>query len=628
MRKLKRYVMILALVPALFITSCKKDMPEVVAVDYFSVLTDYMENNNLDLSDMLVGWVIPATSVVDVANGFTVPDYHVFDIRSTTDYEAGHIDGAINVALADVVTAAANYTGKPILVVCKTGQTAGHAVMALRLSGYTDAKVLKWGMAGWNPDFAAPWEANSGHTNGNVASGNANWVTTGAPSLGSFANPTWSTTATDGAGILAERVEALLNGGFKATSSDPVLATPANYQIMNYWGATDYAAYGHFDGAFQISPINLANVSAFDPAAESLVYCYTGQTSSMAVAWLNVLGVNAKSILYGANRLNYDGLSADSKPTYHGAENYGYKTGTGTSVVNHYNILKAYMESNDLDLTDILVSWVIPAASVVDVSDYSVPNYHVFDIRSAAAYDAGHIKGAINVALADVVTTAANYTDKPILVVCVTGQTAGHAVMALRLSGYADAKVLKWGMAGWNPAFDAAWQSNSGHTNGNVASGNANWVTTAAPALGTFSNPTWTATANDGAGILAERVTALLTGGFKATSSDPVMATPANYQIMNYWSATDYAAYGHFAGAHQILPISFDNVNAFDPATESLVYCYTGQTSSMAVAWLNVLGYNTKSILFGANRLNYDGLSTDSKPTYHGAESYSYVTTP
>lgn len=206
MRKFKMYVIILALIPALFITSCKKDMPEVVAVDYYSVLTEYMEANNLDLTDLLVSWVITAASVVDVNNDFTIPDYHVFDIRSTTDYEAGHIDGAINVALSDVVTAAANYTGKPILIVCKTGQTAGHAVMALRLSGYTTAKVLKWGMAGWSPDFVAAWEANSGHTNGNVASGNANWVTTAAPALQSFNNPTWTTTATDGAGILVERV--------------------------------------------------------------------------------------------------------------------------------------------------------------------------------------------------------------------------------------------------------------------------------------------------------------------------------------------------------------------------------------------------------------------------------------
>jgi rhodanese-related sulfurtransferase len=59
------------------------------------------------------------------------------------------------------LTTAASAT-KPILVVCYTGQSAGHAVVALRLSGYSDAKVLKWGMSGWRSDLAGPWEGNSG----------------------------------------------------------------------------------------------------------------------------------------------------------------------------------------------------------------------------------------------------------------------------------------------------------------------------------------------------------------------------------------------------------------------------------------------------------------------------------
>lgn len=604
MRNFRKYVMILALLPALFITSCKKDMPEVVAVDYYSVLTEYLADNNMDLPDLLVGWVIPASSVVDIDNGFIVPDYHVFDIRSQVDYEAGHIDGAINVALGDVVTVAANYTDKPILVACVTGQTAGHAVMALRLSGYADAKVLKWGMAGWNPDFDAAWQGNSGHTNGNVASGSANWVTTAAPALESFSNPTWTSTATDGASILAERVSALLSGGFKATSSDPVLASPANYQIMNYWDATDYAAYGHFEGAHQIKPIALANVNTFDPAAESLVYCYTGQTSSMAVAWLNVLGLNTKSILFGANRLNYDGLSADTKPTYHGAENYGYQTGAGTSIVNHYNILSAYMLANDLDLPDLLgTSWIKTATDV----NADIANYYVFDIRNATDFGNGHITGAINVTLGNLLTTAESYTDKPIVVACYTGQTASYAVMALRLSGYADAVVLKWGMAGWNSTLSGPWTSNLNST----GVSHANWVTTASPATSTYGIPDWTATANDGASILAERIDAILTAGLVGTLTSSILTDPSLYQIFNYWPESDYTGDGHFTGAFQYTNINLESngVVAIDPTVASVVYCYTGQTSAMVTAWLNVLGYDVLSGKFGANGVIYDGMS-------------------
>lgn len=602
MRKLKLYVVILAILPAFFITGCKKDMPVVEAVDHYAVMTQYMADNGLDLHLLLSGWVIPAASVVDAANDFTTPDYHVFDIRSATDYAAGHINGAVNVALADVVTAAANYTGKPILVVCKTGQTAGHAVMALRLSGYTDAKVLKWGMAGWNPDFDAAWEGNSGHTNGNVANGNSNWVTTSAPALATFAKPTWSATATEGAGILEERVTAMLNAGFKATSSDPVLASPDNYQIMNYWDATDYAAYGHFAGAHQIKPINLAVATNFDSSKESLVYCYTGQTSSMAVAWLNVLGLNAKSILFGANRLNYDGLSADGKPTYHGAENYGYKTGQGTTVVNHYNILSTYMKANDLDLPNMLDAWIKTA----DAVNTDLANYYVFDIRSSASYNAGHIEGAVNVALTDVVTTAVSYSDKPIVVVCYTGQTAGHAVVALRLSGY-EAIVMKWGMSGWRADLSSSWVNSTN----SVGVGHVNWVTTASPTVGSFAAPTWTATANDGAGILAERIDAMLANGLVGVKTSDIINNPGLYQIFNFWPESDYLSDGHFTGAYQYqdINLSDNGVAAIDPAIESVVYCYTGQTSSMITAWLNVLGYDVLSGKFGANGVIYSGMS-------------------
>jgi hypothetical protein len=46
----------------------------------------------------------------------------------------------------------------------------------------------------------------------------------------------------------------------------------------------------------------------------------------------------------------------------------------------------------------------------------------------------------------------------------------------------------------------------------------------------------------------------------------------------------------------------------------------------MAVAWLNTLGYNAKSIKFGANSLVYDDLKAAAKPVYKQAYGYTYVT--
>ena len=605
MKKILNYAIILAMVPTLLFTSCKKDPPPVVETDYFAVMTNYMVANNMDLSDLLTGWVVPAANVVDIDNGFTVPDYNVFDLRSATDYQAGHIPGAINVTLGNILSAAASYNDKPLLVVCYTGQTAGHAVMALRLSGYSDAVVLKWGMAGWNPAFEGSWAANSGHDNGNIAVGNSNWVTSASPVTSTYNTPTWTANAEDGAGILAERVAAMISGGFKGIASQTVLDAPANYQIFNYWSAADYTSIGHFDGAFQDQDLNIASggINAVNPDVESLVYCYTGQTSSMITAWLNVLGYNVKSIKFGVNSLNYDGLSVANKNPYHGAENYGYQTGTGTTVVDHYNILKTYMLANNLDLPALLTSWTMPAATLAS----AMADNYVFDIRSAESYNAGHIEGAINVALKDVVTKAADYNDKPIIVACYTGQTAAHAVMALRLSGYGDAKVLLWGMSGWNSSLSGSWSNSIGST----GVGHANWVTTASPATLTFENPSWTATANDGAGILAERVAAMLMGGLVGVKTSDILTNPSQYQIFNYWGETDYLGYGHFAGAYQYNTISLadDKVAAIKSDGSAVIYCYTGQTSSMITAWLNVLGYNVLSGKFGANGVIYDGMT-------------------
>ena len=39
-----------------------------------------------------------------------------------------------------------------------------------------------------------------------------------------------------------------------------------------------------------------------------------------------------------------------------------------------------------------------------------------------------------------------------------------------------------------------------------------------------------------------------------------------------------------------------------------VTYCYTGQTSAITTAWLDVLGYNGRSLLFGANGIVYSKL--------------------
>lgn len=228
-----------------------------------------------------------------------------------------------------------------------------------------------------------------------------------------------------------------------------------------------------------------------------------------------------------------------------------------------------------------------------------VSNMYVIDIRSAADYALGHIADAHRVDLPNILTEAAKAT-KPILVVCKTGQTATHAVTLLRLSGYADAKALKWGMSGWNATLDV-WTP----AIGSIAEGHANWTSAAAPTNLTYSSPKFSSTSTVPADILEERVAAILTEGFLTETAANVLDNPGNYFINNYFSEADYTAFGHINGAYRINPllISDGTMNYLDPAKTVINYCYTGQTSAAITAYLRVIGYNAKSMLFGMNKL-------------------------
>jgi len=329
MKKLISYLLVVMLIPTMVLTGCKDDPAPAPATGDFATLSTYMINNGLDLPALLVGWVIAPkltteTDGIVTPNTNTIPTYNVFDIRSQELFDAGHIPGAIHVDLANVVTEAANYTNKPILVVCKTGQTAGRAVMALRLSGYADAKVMKFGMSYWNEEFDL-WTGNIGDN----ADGSPNWVTNASGDLPVNGFPTWTTTSTDGAEILATKVDEMLNASGWGIASDEVLADPVAFNTYNFWTEADYTTIGHFAGAYQYKPISLAGdiVAALPQTDDCLVYCFTGQTSSFIVAWLQVLGyTNAKSILFGVNKLKHSTLDAADKPAWHHSFDYVFET--------------------------------------------------------------------------------------------------------------------------------------------------------------------------------------------------------------------------------------------------------------------------------------------------------------
>lgn len=299
MKKLSFYLIAFLLVGAVF-TSCKDD-ETVDEIDPVSVLKDHLVSTDMDLDHVLKNadgakFVTGAPAEADL-QGFLDANY-IMDIRSAENFADGHIEGAVNVAFADILTAAAA-ADKKILVVCYTGQTACYATSLLRLYGYQDAQALKWGMSGWNADLAGSWNSNCGDYGHN----NVNWSYEPAPANMAYEAATFSSTLEDGEAILKERVEAVVAEGFKGVGGSAVLDAPTDYFVNNYFSESHYTIFGHIAGAYRINPLLIGDDSALglDPAKQVVTYCYTGQTSAVISAYLNVLGYDAYSLKFGMN---------------------------------------------------------------------------------------------------------------------------------------------------------------------------------------------------------------------------------------------------------------------------------------------------------------------------------------
>lgn len=326
MKKISLLLIGLFLIPTLFLTSCDKgDDTLIDATPSFTLMKDYAINNNLDINKIITNTdgkmfvAGPPATAADVPA--YIAKYTILDIRGGADFAKGHIEGAKNITFPNILTEAAA-ASKPILMVCYTGQTACYATALLRMYGYPNTQALKWGMSGWNAETAGAWNGKIGTKE---ADGHANWSYGSAPQNNVFSDPVISTLSTDGATIFKNQIEKVIAAGFKTASGSDVLNNPNNYFINNYFSPADYQAFGHIEGAYRILPLTLADNSykGLDPTpgAKVVTYCYTGQTSAVVTACLNVLGYDAYSMTFGMNGL-YNTNSAfssnqwggDSKP--------------------------------------------------------------------------------------------------------------------------------------------------------------------------------------------------------------------------------------------------------------------------------------------------------------------------
>ena len=76
----------------------------------------------------------------------------VVDLRPSTDFTKGHIPGSKNVQMSQFDPEnkqLAPAKALPVVLVCKTGQTAGSAAKRLKKAGFENVYVLDGGIGGW-----------------------------------------------------------------------------------------------------------------------------------------------------------------------------------------------------------------------------------------------------------------------------------------------------------------------------------------------------------------------------------------------------------------------------------------------------------------------------------------------
>jgi rhodanese-related sulfurtransferase len=299
-------------------------------------------------------------------------------------------------------------------------------------------------------------------------------------------------------------------------------------------------------------------------------------------------------------------------------------------------------DPTEIDEAKLLVEWVESASS--PAADYGnsglaiksaeavhtlleADKVYVIDIRSAADFADGHIEGAVNLAPGTVrdhidATDLSAYDE--VSIVCYTGQTASWLTCLLQLAGYKDVYSMGFGMSAWHADFDK-WTSNTSNEK-------ATLFVTDATAKGEEGDlPVLTTGFETAEEIFDARWDAVLAEGFgtAAISNGDVYASLDDYYIINYWPNAEYLNPGHIDGAMQYTP----NVDlAMDAALKTLptdktivVYCYTGQNSARIACYLRVLGYDAKSLKFGANGMIYDEMEGHTWSA-NAIMGYDYVT--
>lgn len=306
--------------------------------------------------------------------------------------------------------------------------------------------------------------------------------------------------------------------------------------------------------------------------------------------------------------------------------------------VNETQILLDFFE-NERDYLHTGGSFIITAQNL-RVNMLTRPEkQYLIDVRSPEAFAKGHIAGSVHVDITDVYNHVKGIDAdayENIVLICFAGQATGYLTSLLRAAGYENTVSLKYGISSWSHVFaEDSWLKNISSQR------QAEFVHTQSPpknAPGPL--PRINTGKTDPEEILEARLEKLFSEGF-----GPVMIghcclfndfyANGGYYIVNYWAPDLYRKQGHVPGAVNYPPgtqpfRSENDLLTLSTDIPNVIYCFTGQTSAYVAGYLRILGYDARSLLFGANAMIYDRMRENNVPNTFlpGSEimNYEYVT--
>ena len=256
-----------------------------------------------------------APALVDAAEVFAnLGNYFLIDLRDSSEFIAGHIQGAVKVSadsLYDFIKSIQTNSYPKIILISSDGQSSAYFASLLRLAGNSNIYTMNYGMASWNPVFASVWyNAIGDHPDLTSFTDETypKYDFSALPEI-AFDNPEGSVESR-----IEERVRKVVEAGFKSV---PTLPSAFNNYIICYasdkvyFAGRNFGELGHVAGTvsylnspfFEFRSVNY--LQTLPTNKKIYIYDYNGQLSACMSAYLRVLGYDAYSILYGYNQLYY-----------------------------------------------------------------------------------------------------------------------------------------------------------------------------------------------------------------------------------------------------------------------------------------------------------------------------------